>query len=1440
MTYLFKIARRLSVGWHNSLLLLLLLIAGCSPGETRDFLSPNPGVTPIVSAVSISPKVGSVLPGETIHFTAKITDTKGRAVVQEVDWSATGGVIQPDGTFLSDDKGIFSVRVRARLQPDIGDSAQVSVFTTPSDVLLLTLSPDSALVYEGEALLLDATARLADGSLLQSPPLAWSATGGSVDGAGWFSAASEGDYTVTAQASSEVKGNATVQVRKVRNFLTGLSVSPAVATVGTGQSLQFAVAGSWSAGGSTEPKVVWNSTGGTISNQGLFTADSRAGNFKVIARERSGILADTAFVSITEPVITKVTVSPTTSKLVPGASQQFNATATLNDGSTRSVGVNWSAGGGGITASGLYTAGSTTGDFTVAASTAGTSLADSAGVEISSPTATVSQLIVNPSTVSVPSGEERQFYATALWTDGSVTAAPVTWNATGGSITGGGLYQAGTTQGTYSVVALDASGLADTSIVTITAPVLTKLVLAPETAVLQRNASAQFTVEGTWSDGSAGAPEVQYSAAGGSITASGSFIATGDPGTYRIIASHTGSHIADTSLVTIEVPAPTLLSLQIAPTAVTIAPGAVRQFAVSGAWSDGGTASPPVTWSATGGTVTATGLYTAGTNPGTYAVVAKQADGSLTSSATVNVTETAPSLTTVSISPSSTTLQPNGTRQFSVSGTWSDGSTAAPVVSWSASGGTVTNGGLYVAGSAPGTFSVIARHLGGERADTAQVIIVSPPELIALAVNPDSAVLSPGATAQFTVLGTYSNGGTGTPSVAWSATGGVVSSSGLYTAGSTPGTFRIVASAGGLADTSRVVLGTGASVTGFTISPDAVTLSPGATQQFQASAVWSDGLDRPVGVVWTATGGRIDVSGLYSAGTLAGTFMVVASCSCGAVDTATVLAATAPPSLTQVVVNPRTVSLQPGSTQQFTLIEFWSDGSTSTPSATFSIPSAAGAVTAAGLFTAGTTPGQYLLVATDITSGQADSSLITVQAPAATSVALSVRRWNTDSGTVLVSNGIPLQPGALMPSDLGQVRLFVSGVEQSIHVAALGGRHRDGSLRSILVQFQYDLPRFGDLLGSLELTGGRSTPDFAGGPTSPDPIATALPTSADYLVATNLAGPMITVAAAGALTLPSALDAMETDFPAKATTIWSNYGPTYKRGIAVYDHPLTHYQHWFRTGDATWWRRATAMALNYRNYLVPRGNDVAPWMANTESLVLHYWLTGDEVTRNEISVVANTMLEQCRGPQYDEPDNAYWIGGTLGDDRMRSRCLMSAIDANLVDAPLTSSIVGGYTSRNRVREALNDLLPTQAPSGAFGGTYYKGGQKNYMVGMLLTAIVRYHDEIDPDPRIPGVIKKAVDYLWSTQWIPSAQGFQYISNNLTPTEGGTGPEPGLNGLILPGFSWYYRYSGDVTYRAQSDALVQGVRLRANEWVGFPMQLDQAFYRLGNYLYDRQAP
>jgi hypothetical protein len=184
-----------------------------------------------------------------------------------------------------------------------------------------------------------------------------------------------------------------------------------------------------------------------------------------------------------------------------------------------------------------------------------------------------------------------------------------------------------------------------------------------------------------------------------------------------------GGTIADTSSVTLTAPAPTLTKMTMTPATASLQTGGTQQFTMSGVWSNGATTTPTVNYTATGGTITAAGLYTAGSTAGTFRVIAVQQGGTLADTSSVTLTAPAPTLTKMTMTPATASLQTGGTQQFTMSGVWSNGATTTPTVNYTATGGTITAAGLYTAGSTAGTFRVIAVQQGGTLADTSAVTV---------------------------------------------------------------------------------------------------------------------------------------------------------------------------------------------------------------------------------------------------------------------------------------------------------------------------------------------------------------------------------------------------------------------------------------------------------------------------------------------------------------------------------------------------------------------------------------------------------------------------------------------------------------------------------------------------------------------------------------------
>lgn len=81
-----------------------------------------------------------------------------------------------------------------------------------------------------------------------------------------------------------------------------------------------------------------------------------------------------------------------------------------------------------------------------------------------------------------------------------------------------------------------------------------------------------------------------------------------------------------------------LAQVILVPPGATLSAGRTQQFSAYGRLSEGDSVGVGVTFSATGGTITSQGLYTAGGTPGTYEVVVQEAGGTLSDTSGVTIT----------------------------------------------------------------------------------------------------------------------------------------------------------------------------------------------------------------------------------------------------------------------------------------------------------------------------------------------------------------------------------------------------------------------------------------------------------------------------------------------------------------------------------------------------------------------------------------------------------------------------------------------------------------------------------------------------------------------------------------------------------------------------------------------------------------------------------
>jgi hypothetical protein len=311
----------------------------------------------------------------------------------------------------------------------------------------------------------------------------------------------------------------------------------------------------------------------------------------------------------------------------------------------------------------------------------------------------------------------------------------------------------------------------------------------------------------------------------------------------------------------------TPIDVSIDPTSVSVESRGTVRFTTSVI----GTSDTAVIWSVEAGTIDQSGLYTAPLAAGTFHVTAtSRADPGRSATAAVSVTAIS-----VSLSPKTVTLAPDGTQQFTalVSGT------ADRYASWTVlegtAGGSIDRNGLYTAPAAAGTFHVVAASLADPgRTDIAVVTVTNPPG-VSVSIVPRTTTVQPGAA--FRLAATVS--GAADIRVVWSSDKGRIRLDGLYIAPQTEGVYKVTAQS--LADPSKIAVAT-VNVSRISdiilpVEPDQVTVEVQGLVVFRAHLPGT--LDSEVS--WSIqegdAGGTIDSLGQYTAPGDQGVYHVVAT-----------------------------------------------------------------------------------------------------------------------------------------------------------------------------------------------------------------------------------------------------------------------------------------------------------------------------------------------------------------------------------------------------------------------------------------------------------------------------------------------------------------------------------------------------------------------------------
>src|SRR5216110_3392941 len=405
-----------------------------------------------------------------------------------------------------------------------------------------------------------------------------------------------------------------------------------------------------------------------------------------------------------------------------------------------------------------------------------------------------------------------------------------------------------------------------------------QIVSSPDTVTLDPDQTQQFVAYVRTQAGDSVAVAVSWSASGGAITSGGLYTANSVAGNYQVTAtaqvSAAAAPTATASSTTVSGSSQVknrgpMAQVILTPLTASAVGGGRVQFAVYGIRKNGDSVAVSVGYAATGGIISAVGLYTAGQSAGTYQVIATQSGGTLASTAAVTISSVP--VASVAVSPVAAGLPVGATTQLTATPEDSSGTAlTGRAVTWATSNGavaTVSASGL-VTGVAAGSATITATSEG--QSGTAALTVTNVP-VASVTVSPATASLTVGATTQLTATPKDANGtalsgrvvtwGTSNAAIA------TVSASGLAR-GVAAGSATITATSEGKSGTSAVTV-TNVPVATVTVTPAIATLLMGATVQLTATP--RDALGNPLsGRVVTWSSDALGVAAVSGSGLVSG------------------------------------------------------------------------------------------------------------------------------------------------------------------------------------------------------------------------------------------------------------------------------------------------------------------------------------------------------------------------------------------------------------------------------------------------------------------------------------------------------------------------------------------------------------------------------------------
>jgi PKD repeat protein len=236
--------------------------------DMAEFFGSTTSASPPTAQLTVTPQTGTAPLLVTADSSAS-TDPNGGIISRTINFGDGTTSTLATASHSYDTGGTFTVTLTVSDNLNLTSTASKTVTVQPApQPVSVSISPTSATVSSGGALQFAATV-----ANTTNQTVTWTTTAGTISSTGLLTAPVVSTsttivVTATSVAAPSKAASATVTVLPSAPQIISVAVSPTLTTVSSGGTRQFTA----TVANSTNQAVIWTATAGTISSAGLFTA----------------------------------------------------------------------------------------------------------------------------------------------------------------------------------------------------------------------------------------------------------------------------------------------------------------------------------------------------------------------------------------------------------------------------------------------------------------------------------------------------------------------------------------------------------------------------------------------------------------------------------------------------------------------------------------------------------------------------------------------------------------------------------------------------------------------------------------------------------------------------------------------------------------------------------------------------------------------------------------------------------------------------------------------------------------------------------------------------------------------------------------------------------------------------------------------------------------